>query len=146
MSSRASKVITHEQFSARFGALVLDQRVPPRKRDAIQVLLVSAVIGFDTRTQYSEAEVNATLKRWADDFGATLGLDYVTMRRLLVDEGYLTRDAFGAGYVANARGYHFRYEPMIRTVDLHALVEDARERRATRKLAYDDDDKQRRST
>jgi hypothetical protein len=136
MSSPSSRVITHEPFCARFAALVLDQRVLPKKRDAIRILLVSAVIGFETGTPHSEAQVNATLKQWVDDFGAACGLDHVTVRRLLVDEGYLTRDAFGRGYVANARGYYFRYEPMIRTVDLHALIASAREERATRKSAH----------
>ena len=92
-------------------------------------------IAFDLGREYTETEVNALLEQWASEFGSGCGLDRVTMRRLLVDEGYLRRDPFGTKYVANSRGFRFRYDPMIRMLDLQALVEDAHAEREARKAA-----------
>jgi hypothetical protein len=128
-------VVTLTKFSAQFPTLVLAQRVPPRKPESIHILLISAAVAFDLGRDYSEAEVNSMLQHWVDEFGARCGLDHVTMRRLLIDEGYLRRDAAGRRYASNSRGFRFRYDPMIRTLDLHGLIEKAEKERDARKAA-----------
>ena len=130
-----SAVITVEKFSSQFPTLVLAQRVPPRKPESIHILLISAAIAFDLGRDYSETEVNSLLEHWVDEFGEGCGLDHVTIRRLLIDEGYLRRDTAGKKYAANSRGFRFRYDPMIRTLDLHGLIENARAEREARKAA-----------
>ncbi len=96
-------IITERKFCEQFPTLVLAQRVPPKKPESVHILLISAAIAFDLGREYTETEVNALLEQWASEFGSGCGLDRVTMRRLLVDEGYLRRDPFGTKYVANSR-------------------------------------------
>ena len=132
---KPNAVITHEKFCSQFPTLVLAQRVPPKKPESIHILLISAAIAFDLGHEYSEAEVNTILEHWVEEFGRGCGLDHVTIRRLLIDEGYLRRDAAGKKYAANARGFRFRYDPMIRMLDLRGLIETAQAERQARKAA-----------
>ena len=62
-------------------------------------------------------------------------LDRVTVRRMLVDEGYLRRDRYGAAYVLGASSPAFGYAPSIRSLDLHGLVTGLEQLRAERKQA-----------
>jgi hypothetical protein len=57
----------------------------PRRRGPRLVLLDALAQEFEIGRHYSEADVNATLRAVHDDVA--------TLRRLLVDEGFLDRDA-----------------------------------------------------
>jgi len=120
----------------RFPALVLGQRTFPKRRDAIVTLLVSAMLEIDVGRPYSERTINAKLQAWVDAFGGSVGLDRVTVRRMLVDESYLHRDAFGTAYVLRARSPRFGYDWSIRSLDLAELVDDLAHARAERRLAH----------
>jgi hypothetical protein len=68
-------------------AFVVDDRLrsiprPGRKRRIVLEYLAAA---FEPGVRYSEARVNAVLRAWHDDVAA--------LRRYLVDEGLLSRDA-----------------------------------------------------
>ena len=124
--------ITHDQFVRRFPTLVLGRKFP-KKRESILTLLVSAMLEIDVGRQLSEAVINEKLQAWADAYGNALGLDRVTVRRLLVDERYLHRDRPGTTYVLRARSPRFGYDWSIRSLDLRELVADAAHERAERK-------------
>jgi len=128
--------VTHEQFVRRFPALVLGQRTFPKRRESILTLLVSAMIEIDVGKAYAESTINAKLQAWVDAFGGAVGLDRVTVRRMLVDESYLHRDAFGTKYVLRARSPRFGYDWSIRSLDLAELVDDLAHTRAERRLAH----------
>ena len=96
--------ITASQFTDRFVSLVGDGRDFPKKELDRHVLLISSILRLDPKRQYSEAELNDELRKWTAPFGRNFGLDHVTLRRFLVDEGYLTRDAAGTTYERQTRG------------------------------------------
>jgi len=50
---------------------------------------------FDLEKTYQEIEVNFLLRKWSTD------IDFVTIRRSLVDYGYLVRSQDGRTYQAN---------------------------------------------
>lgn len=71
----------------------------PKKRSDAQVLMALAMVGFDPNTFYDETEVNRQLLVWLDVIGSDDGVaDYVTLRRELVDFGFLRRASDGAVY------------------------------------------------
>ena len=67
----------------------------PMKQSQIVVLLDEISLRFDLEKQYSEREVNVILKEISEDH-------YATIRRYLVDFGYLTRTTDGSVYRKNA--------------------------------------------
>jgi hypothetical protein len=128
--------VSHQQFVARFPALVLDQRTLPKKREALATLLVSAMVNIEIGRAYTESDINAKLQAWVDAFGDSIGLDRVTLRRMLVDEGYLHRDTFGTTYILRGRTPLLGYDPSIRSLDLQGLVDSLERQRTMRKEAH----------
>jgi hypothetical protein len=128
--------ITSAEFCERFAALVIGARELPRKPIALNVLLLSAVLGLEAGRRYSEQMVNEELQKWILMYGGGLGLDYVTLRRLLVDEGFLGRDPDGSSYRLEPTGPPFSYDPSIRHLDLGAVIATAKEERERRKREH----------
>ncbi|MGH2621825.1 MAG: DUF2087 domain-containing protein [Anaerolineales bacterium] len=128
--------ITAAQFSDRFVALVLSARELPKKSPDFNILLYSSVLGLEPGRLYSEGELNAELQRWILEFGGRFGLDHVTLRRHLIDEQYLRRDPAGTAYRLDPAGPRITYDPAIRSLDLQALVAEARQERAKRKQQH----------
>lgn len=64
----------------------------PTKRAQAQAVLAYLAAKFAPEAVYTEAEVNAILKQW-HTFG-----DWSLLRRALVDDGLLRRDASGRAY------------------------------------------------
>jgi hypothetical protein len=56
----------------------------PSKLSKRRVVLARLALEFDVGVRYPERQVNETLRRFDDD--------YATLRRYLVDEGFLTRE------------------------------------------------------
>ncbi len=128
--------IALETFVERFPRLVVGGGEFPRKRLPQHVLLVSAVCGFPPGSRITETEVNDELQKWVLRFGGTFGIDHVSLRRFLVDEGYLARDPSGAWYELQAAGRNVGFDAAIGQVDLEALVAAERERRKAKKRAH----------
>ena len=81
-----------------------------------------------------KAEVNEALQQWLLDIGTCLDIDHVTLRRYLIDELYLSRDANGAAYTVNPAGRsNFEFEPSIAGIDPFVVIQAARDRVAERK-------------
>lgn len=134
--------ITAAQFTARFTTLVLKGNGMPSKKEDRHILLVSALLGLETGREYSEKELNETLRVWATNFGDNVGLDHVTLRRSLVDERYLNRDAAGKVYVATREALPFTLDSAIWSLDLKGLVNDAQKDREERKRLHRHEDSQ----
>jgi len=133
MSGRAR--ISAEQFTRRIEQLCLDGESYPRKRADRLILLHSMILPLDRRRAYSETEINAALDRWTSGVGARLGVDHVTLRRYLVDEGFLVRDAAGGCYQVGERGAAV-FEPLPATLDCERLLDEARRARARKRDAH----------
>jgi hypothetical protein len=100
----------------------------PRKPQDRHILLRSMVIGLDVNRQYSEQEINETLEKWLTDVAQSEYPDHVSLRRELVDRGYLTRSADGANYQVQPSGSgRVDFEPSVGELDPVGIVAEARE-------------------
>ena len=88
------------EFKRRLVALCASGVGPglPRKQRDTHILLRSMAMRFDPAGRYSERAVGEVLKRWLAAAGPRVELDHVSLRRTMVDEGYLVRDPAGASY------------------------------------------------
>ena len=125
--------ITLAQFLSRFATLVMNGNGIPNKREDRHILFVSAIMRLESGRAYSERQLNEALREWSDRYGVKVALDHVTLRRFLVDEGYVARDAAGTTYTLTGDGFPRTVDPLICTLNLDALVDDARRAREQRK-------------
>ena len=70
----------------------------PRKRRDREILMKSIRMQLDSSRTYRETEINEALGIWNRSVAPEIETDHVTLRRLLVDYGYLERTADGAAY------------------------------------------------
>lgn len=125
-----------EEFAKKFVTLVVGSRELPRKPRALNVILMSAILGLDPDRTYTEREVDAELQKWILSFGRGFGVDFVTLRRVLVDERFLMRDSAGRAYHVEEAIPGFGSVTQIRALDLEALLRQAKEDRERRKQQH----------
>ena len=125
--------VTVTTFRERFPSLAFDSRELPRRASDLDVLFVSVLCGLVPGQRYSEKDLNAELQRWVLQVGGHFGVDYVTLRRHLVDAQVLTRDAAGASYRVESSARDFTFDPEILSIDVPALLASAEQERAERK-------------
>jgi hypothetical protein len=128
--------ISRDEFSRRFLSLVLNQTLLPKKRPDLHLLLYSATLSLQPERRYSEKEINEQLQTWCLMFGKNMGLDYVSLRRALVDEGFLHRDPSGSHYTLDITPLNDQFDPEIRSLDLLQLATDAIEEKERRKQEF----------
>lgn len=128
--------IAAPQFTERFVSLVLAGRELPKKQLDRHILLISSILKLEPGQPYSENELNEQLQVWIIHFGRSFGLDHVTLRRYLVDDKYLARDAAGGTYELATDGLPYTFDESIRELDLEKLVADARQARELKKQQY----------
>jgi len=125
-----------EEFSERLKALCLRSGgtgLPRRRRDRY-ILLRSAVQRFDAAREYSEPEIDASLRDWIAWVGGRLEIDPVALRRYLVDEGFLQRDRRGSRYRACHAGRGvFSFAAEVDAADPLAILTEARQESEARK-------------
>lgn len=63
----------------------------PVKQGKLRLVLEYLWSKFDAEVRYTEKQVNALLEQWST-------LDYASVRREMVDHGYLYRENTGASY------------------------------------------------
>ncbi len=129
--------ITEDVFKSRFVPLVVGGGSLLKKSVEDQhILFVSAVLRIEPGREYSEAELNEALKPWSATFGEGFGLDHVTLRRHLIDEGYLLRDAAGTMYMLNTDDPPVSFEETIAELDHEEMLEQAQREREERRRKY----------
>jgi hypothetical protein len=128
--------ITEPQFTSRFVAIMLAGQGMPKKQPDRQIIFVSAILHLDPKRSYTESELNDALRRWTGRFGESCGLDHVTLRRYLIDEGYIARDSAGAAYRLTVETAPTTFDPSIRDLHLDQLLIEARIEREKRKQNY----------
>ncbi|MBC8366466.1 DUF2087 domain-containing protein [bacterium] len=94
------RYIDEENYRKRMISLCVRSVLPglPKKRIDRAVLLKSLIQRFRSDVEYGEKEVNLIIATWLDEVTPKMKSDFVTLRRLLVDEGVLQRDAQGSSY------------------------------------------------
>ena len=100
--------IPRSDAARRLRALVSGGGGPgfPKKRRDSWILLFAAASALDLR-ELDERSLNEKLKEWLLAQGPRVDLDHVTLRRALVDEGFVERTADGARY-ARSRAHEAR--------------------------------------
>jgi hypothetical protein len=136
MEGGGPETVSRERFAERLVALCrsgVGPGLPRRRRDA-HVFLRGAAAVVPPDVDCSEAQVNERLESWLAAVGDRVETDRVSLRRALVEWGYLQRDAAGARY---RRGpgipREIRFDPAVDAVDAGAAVREANERNDRRR-------------
>ena len=141
-------MISLEEFIERVLKLCADRgpRGFPRATRDREILMKSMTLDLDEQATYAERDVNEQLKRWKREIAPALDVDHVTLRRWLVDYGYLERTRDGKQYRVGFPAKTVAFDVQIYNLDLRATVaayiaEQARkaaERKANRVRATSD--------
>lgn len=95
-----------EQFTSRVRALQRASgggRVWPTRQLDRWILLHAAARRIAPGEELPEREANARIQNWLLGLGALLRVDFVTVRRMLVDEGFWDREDGGTRYRRSSR-------------------------------------------
>ena len=120
--------ITKEEFQERLQALCLSgggRGLPRRHRDR-HILFRSVAQMLDSGYRYTEQAINEALDSWLANVGHNIELDRVSLRRDLVDAGYLVRDLAGHEYrvLPDGRGV-VQFDQSVNSVDPSAMLRAA---------------------
>lgn len=129
-------VITAELFRKRLARLCLSGEMTalPRSQQDRHILFKSMQLAFRHDVNYSERDVNDLLDQWRDKVGSNLECDCVSLRRSLVDHGYLLRTTDGSRYTVGQGSCLF--EPDVDLLDPRQVIETAHRDREQRKIKH----------
>jgi len=105
----------------------------PKKYTDRLVLLGSIVLSLKPQKQYSEKLINENIIEWISKMADKSYLDYVTLRRYLIDFGLLERDPAGRKYYVAESKIDQIFEKSIREIDTFSLIKEFRAQRETRR-------------
>jgi hypothetical protein len=126
--------VTATEFEKRLTSLCQSGSAFPRRHRDRHILYRSIVQTFDVSKNYSERSLNTALQQWLSEVGNGIDIDHVTLRRYLIDEAYLSRDAKGSTYAVNPTGRgHVQFEPAVASIDSSIVIHAAKTRVAARK-------------
>ena len=131
-------IISKEHFLKRIGDLCLRSGLTgfPKDDSDQHILLKSAVIMIGAADAFSEQEINEKLKAWCQATQSK-GIDHGTLRRRLVDTGYLVRNKNGSAYRVCPNGLSkFEFEAAIDQINLPESVASAKDEIERRKRMY----------
>jgi hypothetical protein len=131
-------LISKGQFLKRIGDLCLRSGLSGfPKDDADQhILLKSAVLMVGQSGALTEQEINEKLRLWCQ-VTQIKGIDHGTLRRRLVDTGYLARSKDGSAYQVCPTGAgKFEFEAAIDQINIAEAIDAAREEIERRKRLY----------
>ena len=103
----------------------------PHVRDTV---LAVATGGLVRQRPYAEREVNDVLSAWLESVRATI--DHVTLRRRMVDLGFLKRTRDGSRYYLNFGRVAAILGDGVVEINAGAITDEIVRRRAARKKAY----------
>jgi hypothetical protein len=131
--------ITRDYFIKRFATLCARSGLKGFPKDEVDqhILYKSAVLTLDPSATYSEKEINQRLESWITEISQMEDIDRITLRRYMVDSGYLLRASDGSSYhvVADApRAGYFAAD--VVGIDLCQVLDDARAEIERRKREY----------
>jgi hypothetical protein len=95
----------------------------PRTRRDRDILFKSIALLFTSDRIYTEAEIGSTIRLWLGAVAVRLQTDHVTLRRHLVEHGYLVRDPRGSEYrLHEPTTTGIAFESDVDAVDVLSLV------------------------
>ena len=131
------EMISAEDFVERLCRVGADRgprRFPRKERDR-QILMKSIRMLLSSDRSYTEKEINASIQTWRRDVAPAINSDHVTIRRLLVDYGYLERTADGRSYRLGFPPRPVAFDLEVDDIDVRATIaayRDYAERRKSR--------------
>lgn len=133
-----SALISIAEFKDRLAALCLKggRRGFPRKPRDQHILFKSIILRLEPPRTYTEAELNEELRQWLSQVGQTLELDHVSLRRYLVDAGYLIRDGAGRSYQVALAQTDGVFEPDVEALNPVVVLAEAARQIEAQKQAY----------
>ena len=117
--------VTVEEFRTRLVDLCLKSGLTgfPRGRRDRHILLRSVAATLDPVATYGQDDVTDRLAYWLVDIGQAIELDRVSLRRLMVDDGYLERDNAGTSYRVRPEGRgEVEFEPGIADLEVYEVI------------------------
>lgn len=109
----------------------------PRHPDHLDSILAVAASQLHRRRPYGERDVNEALSEWLQSVNSPV--DHVTLRRRMVDCGFLKRTTNGSRYFLNyGRVAGVLGDPALE-VDAGAIIDDLQREREERKRARMDE-------
>jgi hypothetical protein len=134
---KQTQIVSMEYFLKRLADLCLKSGLAGFPKDEVDqhILLKSAMLTFGEGV-LTESEVNDKLKVWVNQISHIKNIDHVTLRRRLVDTGYLTRSKDGAAYQRAADPRPGTFEAAIDQIDVPEALRMAREEIERRKREY----------
>jgi hypothetical protein len=135
----AQQIIDKDSFINRLTALCVRSGLHglPRKRSDRAILLKSIVQRLVPGRAYTEVEINESIQEWLRAVAPALETDHVSLRRSLVDDRFLEREAGGVTYRLGCRppgAIGFAAE--VEGLDIQDVVEGARRVIAARRREY----------
>jgi hypothetical protein len=131
--------ITGDEFKKKLVDLCVRSNLEylPRKIKDRHILLKSAVLVFEPGRKYSEKEINDKLKLWLEKVNKNARINHVMLRRLLIDEEYLTRKMDGSKYSVNiSNTIQNMFEPGVEKMDIFEIIDKARQEIEDRRKKY----------
>jgi hypothetical protein len=131
--------ISKDHFTKRLVDLCLRSGLSGFPKDDVDqhILLKSAVLTFDQSATYTEQDINAGLQYWINQVTHIKGIDHGTLRRWLIDAGYLTRSKDGSSYQVSPSGNRaYSFDAAIEQVDVAGVIQNGREEIERRKREY----------
>jgi hypothetical protein len=139
MNDHNPGLISIVEFEKRLAQLCLSSgtaELPRRQRDR-HILLKSLSMDVSPDRSYTELEINGIIHEWLTEVGQSLGLDHVTLRRTLIDEGYLVRSSAGDSYrQGRSTDGNVHFEADIEAVNSRLVVRHAIEEISRRRARH----------
>ena len=131
--------MTSEQFTKRLANLCLRSGLAGMPKDEMDqhILLKSAALLVGTTGTLTEKEITEKLEVWLTQVCVIKNFDRVTLRRWMVDAGYITRSSNGTSYQVPAAGPRPElFDETIDQLNILETIQAAREEMERRKQAY----------
>ncbi len=131
-------VISEQQFKTSIAKTFGSGRLakfPKRHQDRL-IFFGAAALCLIGKPAYSEKEINHKLTAWLTEMQADNVMDYVTLRRSLVDFRFVERDSAGKQYKVSESDLATVFEKPIFTLNLHTIIEEAQAEREARRRQW----------
>jgi hypothetical protein len=101
------------------------------------ILFKSVILILDKSDVFTEKEINYKLEYWIRQISHMKNTDHITLRRSLIDAGYLTRNMDGSCYQVSPLAPGSKYfDDTIEKIDIIQVIKTAQEEIDRRKRAY----------
>lgn len=135
----SAQPVTREYFMKRLVELCLRSGLSGFPKDDVDqhILFKSAVLTLGKSGAFTEKEINEKLKHWINHISRIKNIDHITLRRWLVDTGYLTRNSDGSCYQISQSGPRSQFfDDAIDQIDVMEVIKTGQEEIARRKRDY----------